>query len=100
MIYQCYPRSYQDSDGDGNGDLSGIISRIGYLSDIGVKTVWLNPIFRSPQKDNGYDISDYTDVDPLFGTLEQLKALLAELHSRGMHLLLDFVPNQDRKSVV
>ena len=93
VIYQCYPRSYQDSDGDGSGDLNGIISRVSYLADIGVKTLWLNPIFSSPQKDNGYDVSNYTDVDPLFGTLEQLQTLLSELHSRGMHLLLDFVPN-------
>lgn len=62
MIYQCYPRSFQDSDGDGNGDIAGIISHVGYLSDIGIKAVWLNPIFKSPQRDNGYDISNYTDV--------------------------------------
>ena len=93
VIYQCYPRSYQDSDSDGSGDLAGIIRRVGYLYNIGIKTVWLNPIFKSPQRDNGYDISNYTDVDPLFGSLTQLKALLTELHARGMHLLLDFVPN-------
>ena len=93
VIYQCYPRSYQDSDGDGSGDLAGIISRVGYLNSLGIKVLWLNPIFKSPQRDNGYDISNYTDIDPLFGNLDLLKQLLDELHQRGMHLLLDFVPN-------
>lgn len=93
VIYQCYLRSYQDCDGDGSGDLRGVISRVGYLSDIGVNALWLNPIFKSPQRDNGYDISNYTDVDSLFGTMDQLKMLIRELHDRGMHLLLDFVPN-------
>lgn len=93
VIYQCYPRSYQDSGSDGSGDLAGIISRVGYLEKLGVKALWLNPVFKSPQRDNGYDISNYTDIDPLFGNLEQLKQLLQELHNRGMHLLLDFVPN-------
>ena len=85
VIYQCYPRSYQDCDGDGSGDLSGIISRVGYLSDIGVKALWLSPIFKSPQRDNGYDVSNYTDVDPLFGSMEQLQTLIHELHNRSMH---------------
>jgi len=90
---QCYPRSFQDSDGDGNGDLNGIRSRINYFVDIGIETVWLNPIFTSPQRDNGYDISNFTDIDPLYGTLEDFAALLTELHNNGIHLLLDFVPN-------
>ena len=93
VIYQCYPRSFQDSDGDGNGDLNGIRSRIDHFVDIGIKTVWLNPIFTSPQKDNGYDIANYTDIDPLFGTLEEFKALLQDLHDNGIHLLMDLVPN-------
>lgn len=93
IIYQCYPRSFQDSDGDGNGDLNGIRSRINYFVDIGIETVWLNPIFTSPQRDNGYDISNFTDIDPLYGTLEDFAALLSELHNNGMHLLLDLVPN-------
>ena len=93
IIYQIYPRSYLDSDGDGSGDLAGIISRVDYLNSLGVGAVWLSPIFMSPQRDNGYDISNYTDVDPLFGTLDSVTQLLDELHSRGMHLLLDFVPN-------
>lgn len=93
VIYQCYPRSFQDSDGDGNGDLAGITSRANYFVEIGVKTVWLNPIFKSPQRDGGYDISNFTDVDPLYGTMDDFKALLEKLHSKGLKLLLDFVPN-------
>ena len=93
IIYQCYPRSFQDSDGDGNGDLNGLRSRIDYFADVGINAVWLNPIFVSPQRDNGYDISNYTDVDPLFGTLDDLKGLLKGLHAKGIHLLLDLVPN-------
>ena len=93
VIYQCYPRSFQDSDGDGNGDLNGIRSRINYFVDIGIGTVWLNPIFTSPQMDNGYDIANYTNIDPLYGTLEDFEALLSELQDKGIHLLLDFVPN-------
>lgn len=93
VIYQCYPRSYQDCDNDGSGDLSGVISRVGYLSKIGINALWLNPIFKSPQRDNGYDVSNYTDIDPLFGDIGQLQELIQELHSRRMHLLLDFVPN-------
>ena len=93
VIYQCYPKSFRDTDKSGTGDLKGIIEKIDYFVDIGVDTVWLNPIFLSPQKDNGYDISNYTDVDPLYGTMDDLKSLLKEMKSRGLHLLLDFVPN-------
>eukprot|EP00731_Ephydatia_muelleri_P027765 Em0019g638a len=93
IIYQCYPRSFQDSNGDGSGDLAGITSRVQYLKDLGVKVVWLNPIFASPQKDNGYDISDYTSIDPLYGTLSDFNSLLEALHREGLYLILDFVPN-------
>eukprot|EP00731_Ephydatia_muelleri_P027766 Em0019g639a len=93
IIYQCYPRSFQDSNGDGSGDLAGITSRVQYLKDLGVKVVWLNPIFASPQKDNGYDISDYTSIDPLYGTLSDFNNLLEALHREGLYLILDFVPN-------
>ena len=93
IIYQCYPFSFQDTDGNGIGDLNGIEQRAYYFSEIGVDTVWLNPIFKSPQKDNGYDISNYTAIDPLFGTMDDFKSLLQELHKRGIHLLMDFVPN-------
>ena len=93
VIYQCYPLSFQDTSGNGIGDLNGIKQRAQYFKDIGVNTVWLNPIFKSPQKDNGYDISNFTDIDPLFGTLEDLRSLLDDLHNKGVHLLMDFVPN-------
>jgi oligo-1,6-glucosidase len=93
VVYQIYPRSFQDSDGDGVGDLRGIISRLDHLSALGVDVVWLSPIYRSPQDDNGYDISDYQAVDPTFGTLDDLDELVAGLHARGMKLLMDLVVN-------
>jgi oligo-1,6-glucosidase len=93
VVYQVYPRSFQDSDGDGIGDLGGILQRIDHLADLGVDVVWLSPIYPSPQADNGYDISDYTDVDPLFGSLAQLDELIAALHGGGMRLVMDLVVN-------
>jgi alpha-glucosidase len=92
-IYQVYPRSFQDSSSDGVGDLRGIEQRLDHLHWLGVDAIWLSPIFPSPMADFGYDVADYTDIDPLFGTLADLDALLAAVHSRGMRLLLDFVPN-------
>ncbi len=93
VIYQIYPRSFQDSDGDGIGDLRGIGSRLDYLTSLGVDALWLSPIFPSPMADFGYDVADYTDVDPLFGTLADLDALVAAAHEQGMRILLDLVPN-------
>jgi alpha-glucosidase len=93
VIYQIYPRSYQDSDGDGIGDLKGIAARLDHLVDLGVDALWLSPIFPSPQADFGYDVADYVDVDPRFGTLADLDALVAQCHARGLKLLLDLVPN-------
>jgi glycosidase len=93
VIYQCYPRSFKDTTGDGSGDLEGVLEKLGYLHDLGINAVWLNPIFKSPQKDNGYDVSNYTDVDPLYGSMDDLRKLLEDVHSKGMHLILDFVPN-------
>ena len=93
VIYQIYPRSFQDSNGDGVGDLPGIVSRLDYLEWLGVDAVWLSPIYPSPMADFGYDISNYTDVDPLFGTLADFDRLIEEVHRRGMKLVLDFVPN-------
>ena len=78
VIYQIYPRSFQDSNGDGIGDLAGIIQRLGYLESLGIDAIWLSPVYRSPQDDNGYDISDYCDIDPMFGTLTDMDNLITE----------------------
>ena len=93
VVYQIYPRSFQDSNGDGIGDLKGITSRLDYLADLGVDVLWLSPVFKSPQDDNGYDISDYQDIDPLFGTLEDMDELLDEAHKRGLRIIMDLVVN-------
>lgn len=93
VVYQVYPRSFQDSDGDGIGDLPGVLRRLDHLERLGVDVVWLSPVYRSPQADNGYDISDYQDVDPLFGSLADLDALIEGLHQRGMKLVMDLVVN-------
>ena len=93
VIYQIYPRSFQDSNGDGVGDLSGILSRLDYLHWLGVNALWLSPIFPSPMADFGYDVSNYTDIHPLFGTLEDFDALLTAAHRLRLKVLLDYVPN-------
>jgi len=93
VVYQIYPRSFADSNGDGIGDLGGIRSRLDHLADLGVDVVWLSPIYPSPQHDNGYDISDYEDVDPLFGDLAEFDLLLAEAHERGIRIVMDLVVN-------
>jgi oligo-1,6-glucosidase len=93
VVYQVYPRSFADSDADGVGDLRGVLSRLDYLQRLGVDAIWLSPVYRSPMDDNGYDISDYTDIDPLFGTLADLDELITELHARGMALVMDLVVN-------
>ncbi|WP_233217189.1 alpha-glucosidase [Mycobacterium sp. ITM-2016-00318] len=93
MVYQIYPRSFSDSNADGFGDVGGIIGRLDYLRELGVDVIWLSPVYRSPQIDNGYDISDYRDIDPLFGTLAEFDTLLAEVHERGMKLVMDLVVN-------
>ncbi|MFT4284111.1 MAG: alpha-glucosidase, partial [Protaetiibacter sp.] len=93
VVYQVYPRSFADSDGDGIGDLGGLLERIDHLDHLGVDVVWLSPIYPSPQDDNGYDVADYRDVDPVFGDLATLDAVTAELHRRDMRLVLDLVVN-------
>jgi alpha-glucosidase len=93
VVYQIYPRSFQDSNDDGIGDLAGIVKRLPYLKYLGVDAIWLSPIFPSPQCDFGYDISNYIDVDPIFGTLADFDCLLAAAHELGLKLLLDLVPN-------
>ena len=92
VIYQVYPRSFQDSDGDGDGDLAGLCARLDHLSWLGVDGVWLSPIYPSPMADMGYDVSDYTDVDPRFGTLAEADALIAAAHESGLKVLFDVVP--------
>ena len=93
VLYQVYPRSFQDTNGDGIGDLAGIHQRLDYLADLGVDIVWISPIYRSPQADNGYDISDYRDIDPLFGDLAAFDALVERAHELGMRVVMDLVVN-------
>jgi alpha-glucosidase len=92
-IYQIYPRSFCDADGDGVGDLPGVLARLDHLVELGVEALWLSPFYRSPMADFGYDISDYQDVDPVFGTLADLDALIDAAHARGLGVVLDWVPN-------
>ncbi|MFG1265449.1 alpha-amylase family glycosyl hydrolase [Xanthobacter aminoxidans] len=93
VVYQIYPRSFQDSNGDGVGDLKGIISRLPYLADLGIDAIWISPIYPSPMADFGYDVADYTGIHPLFGTLEDFDRLVQEAHGLGLRIILDFVPN-------
>src|SRR5699024_5234033 len=93
VVYQIYPRSFADSNGDGIGDLGGIRAKLPHLQRLGVDVIWLSPVHRSPHADNGYDISDYHDIDPIFGTLDEFDQLLEEVHERGMKLVMDLVVN-------
>jgi Glycosidases len=93
VIYQIYPRSFYDANGDGIGDLQGIIRKLDYLQWLGIQAIWISPIFPSPMADFGYDVSDYTGIDPMFGTLADFDRLLEEAHAKGIKVLLDFVPN-------
>ena len=93
VIYQIYPKSFQDSNGDGIGDLPGIISRLDYLRTLGVDALWLSPVLASPQVDNGYDVSDYQDIDPMFGTMADMRRLIGEAKARGIGILMDLVLN-------
>ena len=92
-IYQIYPRSFQDSNGDGIGDLPGILARLGYLATLGIDAIWISPFYPSPMADFGYDVADYCNVDPIFGTLADFDRLIAATHASGLKLILDFVPN-------
>lgn len=93
VIYQVYPRSFQDSNGDGIGDLNGIRARLPYLKELGISAIWISPIYQSPMVDFGYDVSDYTDIHPMFGTMQDFLDLVEEIHQRRMKVILDFVPN-------
>ncbi|CAN7542266.1 glycoside hydrolase family 13 protein [Pseudomonas sp. LjRoot263] len=93
VIYQIYPRSFADSNGDGIGDLVGISSKLSYLSSLGIDAIWLSPFYRSPQLDGGYDIADYCDVDPLFGTMDDFDRMLRQAHDKGIKVIIDLVPN-------
>ena len=90
-FYEIYPRSFRDSDGDGVGDIRGIINSLDYLVDLGVDGFWLGPVFRSPMYDGGYDVQDYRQVDPLFGTMADLQELFTRAHELGLKVILDFV---------
>ena len=93
VVYQIYPRSFQDSNGDGIGDLQGVIRRLDYLKELGIDVIWMSPCYKSPNDDNGYDISDYRDIMDEFGTMEDFKELLSEIHKKGMKLVMDLVVN-------
>jgi alpha-glucosidase len=93
IIYQIYPRSFQDSNADGIGDLQGIIRRLDYVRSLGVHAIWLSPFYPSPMHDFGYDVSDYRGVDPLFGSMNDFDELVRQTHSRGLRLIIDLVPN-------
>jgi alpha-glucosidase len=93
VIYQIYPRSFADSNGDGIGDLAGITARLDYLAALGIDAIWLSPFYPTPDADFGYDISDHTDVDPRFGTMADFDRLVSEAHQRGIRIVLDLVLN-------
>src|SRR6056297_1429964 len=93
VVYQIYPQSFNDSDGDGVGDLQGIIERLDYVADLGVDVIWLNPVYQSPQVDNGYDISDYRAIHEAYGTMADWEELLEAVHDRDMKLIMDLVVN-------
>ncbi len=98
VVYQIYPKSFQDSNGDGLGDLQGIIKRLGYLEELGVDYLWITPVFNSPQNDNGYDVSDYYSIEPMFGTMEDMEELIEQCNDRGIGLMLDMVFNHTSTS--
>ena len=91
VIYQIYPRSFQDSNGDGIGDLGGIVQRLDHIAALGAEAVWISPFFTSPMKDFGYDVADYCDVDPMFGTLADFDAVIARAHALGIKVIIDLV---------
>lgn len=99
VVYQIYPASFKDSNGDGIGDLNGILSELDYIQSIGVDIIWICPMYDSPQVDMGYDISDYENVYPPYGTVQDMERLIAETHERGMRIILDLVVNHTSDQV-
>ena len=93
VIYQIYIRSFADSNGDGKGDVKGIESRLGYLKKLGIDAIWITPWYPSPQKDHGYDVSDFMDIEPDYGTIEDAKQLISKAHDLGLRVIIDLVPN-------
>ena len=93
VVYQIYPKSFRDTNGDGFGDIPGIIEKLDYLQELGVDYLWLTPVFPSPQRDNGYDVADYREINPLFGTMADLEKLIRQSETRGMGIMLDMVFN-------
>ncbi|MGL5530864.1 MAG: alpha-amylase family glycosyl hydrolase, partial [Culicoidibacterales bacterium] len=93
IVYQVYPRSFFDTNQDGVGDLAGIIEKLPYLADLGIDVIWLSPVYQSPNVDNGYDISDYYDISPEFGTMETMKALIQAADAQGIKIIMDLVVN-------
>ena len=93
IVYQIYPKSFKDSNNDGIGDIRGIIEKLDYLKDLGVDILWLTPFFKSPMEDNGYDVSDYLQVNELFGTMEDMDCLISECDKRNMYIMMDIVAN-------
>src|SRR5580693_5444800 len=91
VVYQVYPRSFRDANGDGVGDLAGVRQGLDYIASLGVDAVWLSPFYKSPMRDFGYDVSDYRDIDPMFGTLRDFDAMVAEAHERGLKVIIDQV---------
>ena len=97
VVYQIYPKSFKDSNGDGLGDLRGVIEKLDYLKNLGVDYIWMTPFYVSPQKDNGYDIADYYKIDPRYGTMEDFEELVKEAKSRNIDIMLDMVFNHTSK---
>ena len=93
VVYQIYPRSFCDANGDGIGDIPGIISKLDYLRDLGVGIIWLSPVYKSPNQDMGYDVSDYLDINPEYGTLADMDVLISEAKKRGIRIIVDLVVN-------
>ena len=93
VVYQIYPKSFNDTTGSGEGDIKGIIEKLDYLKELGVEVIWITPMYKSPQNDNGYDISDYYNIDPNYGTMADFEEMLSEAHKRGLKIVMDIVVN-------